>query len=168
MNVDELLNELQNTWYKTIPLSEFMQVQPLSFQESSFQESSFQNLGFQQQTLTVTAPIKPNINLHQTMFAGSIYTLATLTGWGMMWLQQQLQGFSGDIVLADATIRYLAPITEAPTALVTWPDVSLANLATGDKAKVKLEVALHCKGKLCATFSGLYFSIAKTSRIKIK
>ncbi|MFS1425331.1 thioesterase domain-containing protein [Shewanella sp. 10N.286.48.B5] len=146
MAAKEQLIELQNTWYQTIPLSEFMQVQPLSFQ---------------QQTLTVTAPLEPNINLHQTMFAGSIYTLATLTGWGMMWLQQKLQGFSGDIVLADAHIRYSAPITEAPTASVIWPDVPLASLANGGKVKVKLEVQLHCKGTLCASFTGLYFSIAK-------
>ncbi|WP_076538095.1 thioesterase domain-containing protein [Shewanella sp. UCD-KL21] len=151
MAAEEQLIELQNTWYQTIPVSEFMQVQPLSFKE----------LSFQQQILTVTAPIKPNINLHHTMFAGSIYTLATLTGWGMVWLQQKLQGFSGDIVLADAQIRYRAPITEAPIASVIWPDVSLASLADGGKVKVKLEVQLHCKDTLCASFTGLYFSIAK-------
>ena len=147
MDVDELLNELQSSWYKTIPVSEFMQIKPQSFQ---------------QQTLTVTAAIEPNINLHQTMFAGSIYTLATLTGWGMMWLQQQQQGLTGDIVLADANIRYIAPITEAPTAHVVWSGSSLASLAYGGKAKVKLDVELHCKGKLCASFSGLYFSLSTT------
>lgn len=154
-----LLNELTQTWHQTIPVSQFMQVTPLSFDNQCF---------------TVTTPLSPNINLHQTMFAGSIYTLMTLTGWGMLWLQQRLAGVEGNIVLADANIRYLAPVTEAPIVTVIWPesltdksassetglpDMSVFEaINNGKKAKVKLEVQLHCAGKLCATFSGLYFS----------
>nr|WP_283104553.1 thioesterase domain-containing protein [Shewanella olleyana] len=139
-----LLLELKQTWHQTIPVSQFMQVTPMSYDGNRF---------------TVTAPMAPNINLHQTMFAGSIYTLMTLTGWGMLWLQQQIAGVEGNIVLADANIRYHAPITEDPIVTVIWPeDITLAPLATGGKVKVKLEVRLHCADKLCSTFSGLYFS----------
>lgn len=109
-----LLNELTQTWHQTIPVSQFMQVTPLSFDNQCF---------------TVTAPLSPNINLHQTMFAGSIYTLMTLTGWGMLWLQQRLAGVEGNIVLADANIRYLAPVTEAPIVTVIWPE-SLTDKST--------------------------------------
>ena len=98
---DSLLKQLQSTWYQTIPVSQFMQITPLSFSGHSF---------------NVTAPLTPNVNLHQTMFAGSIYTLMTLTGWGMVWLQQQLAKVEGDIVLADANVRYIAPITADPVA----------------------------------------------------
>ena len=163
-----LLLELKQTWHQTIPVSQFMQVTPIAFDGDSF---------------TVTAPMSPNINLHQTMFAGSIYTLMTLTGWGMLWLQQQLHGVEGNIVLADANIRYHAPITQAPVVTVTWPEFDsktmlsqsssiqsgsseldsssshiLDALHRGGKVKVNLEVKLHCDGKLCASFNGLYFS----------
>ncbi|WP_285163591.1 thioesterase domain-containing protein [Shewanella goraebulensis] len=138
------LTELKQTWYQTIPVSQFMQISPQTFNRQHF---------------TVTAPMAPNINLHQTMFAGSIYTLMTLTGWGMMWLRQRLLGVEGNIVLADAHIRYHAPINQDPIISVVWPETaSLMPLTTGGKAKVKLEVQLHCADKLCATFSGLYFS----------
>ncbi|MFB2669141.1 thioesterase domain-containing protein [Shewanella xiamenensis] len=144
--MDELLNQLRQTWHRTIPVSEFMQIAPLSFTDGE---------------LCVSAPLAPNINLHHTMFAGSIYTLMTLTGWGMVWLQQQLLNVDGDIVLADAHIRYLAPVDCAPEVKVRWPDANLSPLLRGRKAKVKLEVQLFCDEKLCAQFDGLYVSVPK-------
>ena len=144
--MDELLNQLRQTWHRTIPVSEFMQIAPLSFTDGE---------------LCVSAPLAPNINLHNTMFAGSIYTLMTLTGWGAVWLNQQLVGVAGDIVLADAHIRYLAPVTCDPVVKVQWPDVDLSPLQRGRRVKVKLEVQLYCMDSLCAVFEGLYASTSK-------
>lgn len=141
--ISVLLKQLQSTWHRTIPVSEFMQIAPQSFIDGE---------------LVVSAPLPPNLNLHQTMFAGSIYTLMTLTGWGMVWLQQKLAGVEGDIVLADAGVRYIAPVTEMPTARVRWSDVALSVLSQGRRVKVKLEVELYCGKSLCATFQGLYVS----------
>jgi thioesterase domain-containing protein len=92
------------------------------------------------------------------MFAGSIYTLATLTGWGMVWLQQTLANVEGDIVLANGQIRYLAPIAAVPIAKVTWPCVDISVLDHGRRLKVKLDVNLYCDDKICAIFTGLYIS----------
>ncbi|CAM4197382.1 thioesterase domain-containing protein [Shewanella aquimarina] len=149
--IEELLGELQRTWHETIPVSAFMQIAPKTYEG---------------QTLTVSAPLAPNINLHHTMFAGSIYTLMTLTGWGMVWLQQRLAGVEGDIVLGKADIRYLAPVGESPQARVTWPkaneqDGELSLLGQGKRAKVKLEVSLYCGEQCCAQFLGTYVSLPK-------
>lgn len=143
MLTENLLKDLKLTWHNTIPVSEFMQIAPVAFNGKELQ---------------VSAPLAPNINLHNTMFAGSIYTLATLTGWGMVWLQQTLANVDGDIVLADGQIRYLAPIFIAPIAKVTWPNTDISALNRGRRLKVKLEVNLYCDDKLCATFTGLYIS----------
>jgi thioesterase domain-containing protein len=143
-----LLTQLQQTWHQTIPASRFMQVSPLSFSEQSF---------------SVTAPLAPNINLHQTMFAGSIYTLMTLTGWGMVWLQQQLAEVDGDIVLADAHIRYISPINEAPVAQTTWAGADLSVLQRGKRARIPLTVELFCAGKVCAVFEGVFVSLPKST-----
>ncbi|ABV89215.1 thioesterase domain-containing protein [Shewanella pealeana] len=146
LNHQTLLEQLQQTWHQTIPVSEFMQIAPLAFDGDTFE---------------VSAPLEPNINLHNTMFAGSIYTLMTLTGWGMLWLQQKLAGLDGDIVLADANVRYIAPIDSQPIAKVKWPECDLSKLALGRRVKVRIEVELYCKDKQCASFSGLYVSKAK-------
>ena len=139
-----LLTELGQIWHQTIPVSAFMQITPALYLNDEFE---------------VHAPLAPNINLHQTMFAGSIYTLMTLTGWGAVWLNQQLQGVKGDIVLADAHIRYHAPVTCSPVAKVRWQGVDLSVLAKGQRAKVTLNVALYCQSVLCASFEGLYISL---------
>mgnify|MGYP001627248804 FL=1 len=134
---------LQQTWHSTIPLSAYMQLQ------------IEQCDGYQ---LQCTAPLPPNINLHQTMFAGSIYTLATLTGWGMLYLQLQSLGLHGAQVLADANIRYLKPIRSQPTAVCKVAAVSgdLTPLAAGKRVKQQINVQLFAEGELCAEFSGLY------------
>ncbi|QYJ89728.1 thioesterase domain-containing protein [Shewanella halotolerans] len=144
--IQALLGELLRTWHQTIPVSAFMQIAPEAYQA---------------QTLSVSAPLAPNINLHHTMFAGSIYTLMTLTGWGMVWLQQRLAGVEGDIVLGQADIRYLAPVGESPQARVSWPETDLSVLGRGKRAKVKLEVALYCGEQCCAQFQGTYVSMPK-------
>ena len=145
---DSLLKQLQSTWYQTIPVSQFMQITPLSFSGHSF---------------NVTAPLTPNVNLHQTMFAGSIYTLMTLTGWGMIWLQQQLAKVEGDIVLADANVRYIAPITANPVAKTEWIDTDLSALQRGKRIRVNLSIELWCADKLCAVFDGRFVSLPKSS-----
>lgn len=166
----EWLAQLQQIWHETIPVSKFMQITPLGFDGTS---------------LTVTAPLAPNINLHHTMFAGSIYTLMTLTGWGMVWLQQKAQGVEADIVLADAKIKYRAPVTTAPISQVIWPVVTeeqvedqtkcqaaktsisgadVADLYTNGKISHHLEVHLYSGKTRCATFHGRYVSIKKPAK----
>ncbi|GGI82709.1 thioesterase domain-containing protein [Shewanella gelidii] len=146
MQIAPLLEKLKQTWHQTIPVSEFMGVTPSRL---------VQQLNGDE--FTVTAPLVPNVNLHQTMFAGSIYTIMTLTGWGMVWLQQALAQVDGDIVLADANIRYLKPVNADVEAQVIWPAGSWQETSSGHK-KVLLRVSLFCKGELCAEFEGLYFS----------
>ncbi|WP_299494089.1 thioesterase domain-containing protein [uncultured Shewanella sp.] len=141
MDTDDLLKELTMTWHKTIPLSQFMQVKAAEYDGRQ---------------LSVSAPLEPNLNLHQTMFAGSIYTLMTLTGWGLIWLKQKQCKLKGDIVLAKADIRYIAPIHEQPQAVVTWPNIDLSGLEKGRRVKCKLLIELFCNEKRCAVFDGVY------------
>lgn len=134
---------LSQTWQQTIPLSQYMQLNISSFDGN---------------TLCCTAPLAPNINLHQSMFAGSIYTLATLTGWGMLYLQLQAAGLSGHQVLADANIRYIKPINAAPEARCVLQQCSgdLSLLAEGKKAVQHIRVGIYCDNSLAAEFSGRY------------
>lgn len=134
---------LQQTWHNTIPLSAFMQLQIAEFD------------GYQ---LRCTAPLAPNINLHQTMFAGSIYTLLTLTGWGLVYLQLQSLGLHGHIVLADAEVRYLKPVKDGAVAVarLAATDGSLAGLAQGRRARQQLQVELCSGDEVLARFSGRF------------
>jgi thioesterase domain-containing protein len=41
--------------------------------------------------------------------ANSVFSLATLTGWGLIWLMLRERHLGGTIILADAHIRYSLP-----------------------------------------------------------
>ena len=63
---------LTKTWYEQIPLSAAMGVELVSFDNN---------------LLKVGADLQPNINLHGTGFAGSLYAINALCGWSMVHLQ---------------------------------------------------------------------------------
>ncbi|NQY62532.1 MAG: YiiD C-terminal domain-containing protein [Alteromonadaceae bacterium] len=156
----ELAQNLQATWHQTIPLSKAMNIE-LNYYNGQFLQTSC-DLVF-------------NKNLHNTMFAGSIYTLATLTGWAWVYMQlkhlqqQSLQlgsesvMFEGDIVLANANIRYKAPLQGTAHAYTNIEQVSgdLDGLASGKKSRFNIEVCVACGDKVVATFDGLYVVVPK-------
>jgi len=142
----ELSQELQDTWHGTIPMSKAMSL-AISY--------------YDQKSLVTHCDVAFNQNLHHTMFAGSIYTLATLTGWGWVYLQLNREKLVGDIVLADANIRYLKPIKGAAYATTSIPQVSgnLTALNKSKKARLNLTVNVMTGDKIAAVFNGIYVVI---------
>jgi thioesterase domain-containing protein len=122
--------QLQQAWYDHIPLSEKMGVRISQYTGQRF---------------VTTMPETGNQNPHHTLFAGSLFSLATLTGWGL-------------IVLADAHIRYSSPVTGRPRAIADLSSISgdLDRLAKGRKARVQLEVKLMGEEGEGAIFEGTY------------
>lgn len=134
---------LQKTWHNEIPISKAMGIR------------IFQYTG---RKIELRAPLARNINVHHTMFAGSIYTLATLAGWGMIHLHMQELNLSGAIVLAKATIDYKLPIAEQARAVSNLVDVEgdFENLKEGKNARLTLSVALYDGEDFAAMFTGHY------------
>ena len=86
---------LQNTIRESIPLSRAM---------------DFSIDALDLDAIRVSAPLEPNINIHGTGFAGSIYSVAVLTGWALCThIMQELQ-IDAELVVGSADIRYLAPV----------------------------------------------------------
>jgi len=139
---------LQKIWHDTIPMSKAMNMEISYFDENS---------------LFTHCDAEFNQNLHHTMFAGSIYTLATLTGWAWTYFLLQQAELNGNIVLADANIRYHAPIKGGAYAAVEQQNVSgeLSPLKQNNKARIKLEVQVYCGDNIAATFTGSYFILPK-------
>ena len=61
--------------------------------------------------IAVSAPLPPNINIHGTGFAGSIYSVAVLTGWALCTHILEALEIDAELVVARAEIRYRAPVT---------------------------------------------------------
>jgi thioesterase domain-containing protein len=146
----KVADNLQQLWHQTIPLSKAMNINICYFD--------------QQKLLTNCEP-NFNKNLHNTMFAGSIYTLATLTGWGWVYFSLPAQMIEADIVLAEGNIRYIAPlagIAHAQTSL-SLVTSNLEPLAHGKNARFNIDVEVCCGDKVVALFTGSYVAIAKRS-----
>jgi len=74
--------------------------------------------------LRMTAPLMPNINDKGCAFGGSLASLMTLAGWGLIVLKLRALDRPCDIYVQDSTIRYLAPV---------WADFAAeARLADGE------------------------------------
>lgn len=139
----ELVIELQDTWYQKIPITKAMQARVRSFDGN---------------VLVVEAALEPNINLHGTAFAGSLYTVCALTGWSMVHLQTQMRGLSGSIVLASGHIDYAKPVKEnlVATCVFGEQDAAFARLAETGKARFPQSVTIPAAGIEAAVFKGEY------------
>ncbi len=135
--------DLQQRWEQQIPISDKMGIKINQYTGYRFE---------------CAAQLNPNLNPHNTMFAGSAFTLATLTGWGMTWLLMKERGLEADIVLADSQIRYRHPVEHAPIAATSLDGISgdLDRLATGRKARVIISVTIFSGDQAAVEFVGTY------------
>lgn len=149
-HIESLFTELTTVWYEQIPLSAAMGVEVVSFEND---------------VLEVAADLAPNINLHGTGFAGSLYAINALCGWSMVHLQLRLRDLKGSIVLADARIKYARPARDARiVARCDFRDQRAAfdQLKDTSKARFTLSSTILSSGKPAALFEGDYAVLAQT------
>lgn len=139
----ELCKELQNTWNKQIPIAQIMGIKIFQYTGVEFE---------------VRAALNANMNMHGTMFAGSVYSMATLAGWGMVHLLMRESQLKGEIVLAKGEIKYLKPINQQPRAVVELNSVKgeIAPLADNQNCKLSLAVTLYNGNDRVGKFKGDY------------
>ena len=88
--------------------------------------------------LEMTAPLAPNVNDKGCAFGGSMASLLTLAGWGLIELGLRAQGLECDIYVGDSTVRYHEPVWGELRGIARFGESgSLARLVT----------ALHARGK---------------------
>ncbi|GLO59551.1 GNAT family N-acetyltransferase [Vibrio sp. MACH09] len=141
--------ELQERWEQQIPISDKMGIKINQYTGYQFECS---------------AQLNPNLNPRNSMFAGSAFTLATLTGWGMTWLLMRERNLNADIVLADSKIRYRFPVEETPIATTSLDGISgdLDRLKNGRKARVIINVTIYSGDIAAVEFIGTYVLLPKT------
>ena len=60
--------------------------------------------------LCLQAPLDRHVNDKGCAFGGSLVSLMTLAGWGLVTLQVQQAGLQADVYVADSRVEYLAPL----------------------------------------------------------
>jgi len=117
--------------------------------------------------LRLAAPLAANVNDKGSAFGGSMTSLMTYAGWGLVVLQLQQAGVRADVFVADSTVRYLKPLyadlcAEAVLAPEQSWELFLATLAQRGRARVHLQARIvQAEGETMADLAGRYVAIAK-------
>lgn len=112
--------------------------------------------------LVLTAPLETNHNHLGTAFGGSLAALATLAGYGLLWLE--LGNRDAHIVIRRSELDYRHPVTGPLRAICRKPPEAelaafRATFAKAGKARVRLEVTVEEQGRVCMTFAGTFVAI---------
>ena len=139
-----LCEQLQAIWYKQRPLSQAMEMRIADFNGLA---------------LTTEASLAPNVNVHGTAFAGSLYAIQALTGWGMMHLQLALNTLDASIMIASGQINYAKPVAQDIRVRCSFGDnlAEMEKLRANGKGRFPLTChVLLADGNPAGAFSGEY------------
>lgn len=142
---------LQTYLHTYIPLTVVMQVTVLKAENNE---------------LILQAPLQPNINPHQTVFGGSIATLATLAAWSLVHSRLVCEGLESTVVVRRGQIEYELPtagdfIARATVDEATWDSFKVHFLAK-NKAKIPLNSVIEYNNQVTTRYTGEFFALRHT------
>ncbi len=136
---------MQNTYQElvreTIPLTQYM----------DWQIKTLSPMQIHSQTM-----LAPNINIHGTAFAGSIYAAAMATGWTLMKCWYDSNQYQAELVAAEANIKYLRPVTSDFECLAQITPESdalrklISRLEQNRSCGFPVKIEIICQNQLCA------------------
>jgi thioesterase domain-containing protein len=144
--LDAAATQLQEKIHRTIPLSAAMQ---------------FSIIELNPYSIIVGAPLQPNINIHGTGFAGSLYSVAILTGWALSTHIMSLHDMAGELVVGKAEIKYRAPVTDdfICRAMVSETDSQIFQKDFESSGKARLNLTVDIGDGPNAVVQGLYIAM---------
>ena len=114
--------------------------------------------------LELSAPFECNRNDKGTAFAGSIASLLTLAGWGLLTIKLNEYGLHPDIMVVTSTINYTRPAKQMLSAVAEISDAELQRirneLQTKQRSRVRLSITLRSDNIECADARADYALIA--------
>ncbi|MGH8163729.1 MAG: YiiD C-terminal domain-containing protein [Rhodanobacteraceae bacterium] len=116
--------------------------------------------------LEMIAPLAPNINDKGCAFGGSMASMMTLAGWGLLELALRARGIVCDIYIGDSTVRYREPLWGELRASARFNhDAALgAFLDTlSERGKARIEVICEIAGneRAAATLEAAFVAKAR-------
>ncbi|GAB3737609.1 YiiD C-terminal domain-containing protein [Luteimonas pelagia] len=78
--------------------------------------------GYDGDRLRLAAPLSTHVNDKGCAFGGSLGSLLTLAGWGLVQLKLEAAGFDADIFVADSRVRFRAPLYDDLVAVASLAD----------------------------------------------
>ncbi len=143
------MQQLVDYLHRTVPITEVMRISAGTRTETS---------------LSLRAPLAPNINDKQSAFGGTLASLCTLTAWATASLICREAEVEADLGVAESQIRYLAPVRlDWFEAIAQWPKsaseaVFIEQLQSQGHASITIDVSIEADGHPAVEFSGRIFA----------
>jgi thioesterase domain-containing protein len=115
----------------------------------------------------MAAALAPNVNDKGCAFGGSLVSVMTLAGWGLVKLALDRQGRDCDIYVQDSDVRYLAPVWNDFEAVARLVDrESFAAMAEALTARGRARTRVRCvvplaDGTSAATLEARFVAIER-------
>nr|WP_163697704.1 thioesterase domain-containing protein [Adonisia turfae]NEZ55815.1 thioesterase [Adonisia turfae CCMR0081] len=135
--------------HEHIPMSKAMAVAVASINDSG---------------VLLSAPLAPNINHRNTVFGGSISTLAILSAWTFVHVQLKTLNIPSRIVIQSNSLEYTNPATGDVQARCFSPDSNvwqcfINTLTKRGKGRISLSSEVYSNGLLVGQFHGKYVAL---------
>ena len=113
--------------------------------------------------LTLSAPLAPNVNDKGTFFAGSQAALLTLGGWALTTLEGEQIAAQVDVVAADSSIQYIAPLKDDAILQIHAAEEELSRFTRRLKRRGRARLALTAellspRGEIATRFTAHYLA----------
>ena len=113
--------------------------------------------------LEMTAPLAPNINDKGCAFGGSMTSLLTLAGWGLIELGLRAEKLECDIYIGDSQVRYQQPVWGELRGIARFAEAgAMVPLVASIRARGKGRVDVVCEiagdGSAAATLTARFFA----------
>ncbi len=100
--------------------------------------------GYDGDSLRLRAPLTRHVNDKGCAFGGSMGSMMTLAGWGLVTMRLQGVGIAADVFVAESTVRYLAPlfddlVAEARLADDASWDTLITRLRETGRARIHIQ-----------------------------
>ena len=142
-----LLSETERFLHEKIPITRAMGVRVEAFDEGQF---------------VLVAPIGKNHNHLHTAFGGSLSAMATLAGYGFLWLE--LRDPKVHVVIKESAIRFRRPVLGDIRAICRKPDDAVlssfkSDFARKGKARIALNVEIVEDEIAAVEFQGTFVAV---------
>ena len=119
--------------------------------------------------VTMTAPLKPNLNDKGIAFGGTLASILALSGWALTDLSLRRAGEVADVLIAAATTEYLAPVAAQIVARCPLPppeDLTafLNAYRLRGRARLRLKAFIETKAGPAARFDAVYIARRPAAR----
>lgn len=111
------------------------------------------------------APLAANINDKGCAFGGSLVSLMTLAGWGLVTAWLERRGIKAEVYVADSQVKYRAPLFDDLDARATFAeavdaDAVLPGLAQGRHVSFQVQAEVRCSdGRVATRMESRYVAV---------